>query len=72
MYVFGSGWYGGEGSEWMRGLGLSFTIMWEQGECWTCVRVLVAVVLVGSGQGTWTRVWRGGVVLCLSESGYSV
>ena len=32
--------------EWMRELGLGFTILWGQGECWTCVCVLVAV---GSG-----------------------
>ena len=25
MYVFGSGWCGGEGGEWMRELGLGFT-----------------------------------------------
>ena len=25
MYVFGSGWVGGVGGEWVRGLGLGFT-----------------------------------------------
>ena len=25
-------------------LSMGFTILWEQGECWTCVCVLVAVV----------------------------
>ena len=25
MYVFGSGWHGWRGGEWMRGLGLGFT-----------------------------------------------
>ena len=34
---------GGEGGEWMRELGLGFTNP-VQGECWTCVCVLVAVV----------------------------
>ena len=33
-----------EGGEWMRELGFGFTNLWEQGECWTCVCVLVAVV----------------------------
>ena len=37
---------GGEGGEWMRELGLGFTNPVEQGECWTCVCVLVAVVWV--------------------------
>ena len=37
MYVFGSGRSGSRGGEWMRGLGLGFTILWEQGECWTYV-----------------------------------
>ena len=37
---------GGEGGEWMRELGLGFTNPLGQGECWTCVCVLVAVVWV--------------------------
>ena len=53
---------GGEGGEWMRGLGLGFTNPVGTGECWTCVWVAV-----GSEQEAWTRVWRGGVVLCLCE-----
>ena len=38
---------GGEGGgvEWMRGLGFDFTNP-EGTECWTCVCVLVAVVVV--------------------------
>ena len=35
--------------------------------CWMCVCVWFAVVWVGSGRGAWTRVWRGGVVLCMCE-----
>ena len=55
---------GGEGCEWMRGLGLGFTNPARTGGgCWTCVWVAV----VWSGYGAWTRVWRGGVVLCLCE-----
>ena len=37
---------GGEGGEWMRELGWALPILWGQGECWTCVCVLVAVVWV--------------------------
>ena len=40
-------------------------ILCEQGECWTCVNVLAAVVWVGSGEGSWTIVWSSGVVLCM-------
>ena len=42
---------GGEG-EWMRGMRFGFTNPVGEGECWTCVCVLVAVVwivYVGSG-----------------------
>ena len=35
---------GGEGGEWMRELGLGITNPLGQGECCTCVCVLVAVV----------------------------
>ena len=38
----GAAWVGR--GEWMRGLGLDLPILLEQGECWTCVCVLVAVV----------------------------
>ena len=44
MYVFGSGRRGRRGGDWMRGLGLGFTNPVEQGECWACVCVLVAVI----------------------------
>ena len=37
---------GEEGGEWMRELGWALPILWGQGECWTCVCVLVAVVWV--------------------------
>ena len=37
---------GGEGGEWTRELGWALPILWGQGECWTCVCVLVAVVWV--------------------------
>ena len=43
---------GNVGGEWVSGLedwGWALPILWEQGECWTCVCVLVAVVYVGSG-----------------------
>ena len=37
---------GGEGGESMRRLVWALPILWEPGECWTCVCVLVAVVWV--------------------------
>ena len=37
---------GGKGGEWMRGFSFGFTILWEQGECWTFVCGWVAVVWV--------------------------
>ena len=41
---------GGEGGEWMGGLGLGFSNpMGTVGGCWTCVCILVVVVYVGSG-----------------------
>ena len=40
--------------------------MWEQGEGWTCV-CLGCGIVGGECVGDWTRVWRGGVVLCLCE-----
>ena len=61
---------GGEGGEWMRGLGLGFTNPVGTGE------VLDVCLCFGGGGvggvggewvGAWIRVWRGGVVLCLCE-----
>ena len=44
---------GGEEGEWMRELGVGlFPILWGQGECWTCVCVLVAGGVGGVG-GEW-------------------
>ena len=38
---------GVEGGEWMKRIGFGhIPILWGQGECWTCVCVLVAVVWV--------------------------
>ena len=36
---------GGVGGEWMRDLGSGFTNSLGTGECWTCVCILVAVVV---------------------------
>ena len=35
---------GGVGGEWMRDWVWALPILWGQGECWTCVCVLVAVM----------------------------
>ena len=48
---------GREGGEWMRRLGLGFTNPVGTGE----------VLDVCLWYGAWTKVWRGGVVLCLCE-----
>ena len=67
MYVFGSGWCGCRGGEWMRELGLGFTNPVGTGGvldvclCFGCGGVSVEWVWV------WTRVGSGGVVLCLCE-----
>ena len=63
MDVFGSGWRGWRWVEWMTGLGLALPILWEHGECWTCICGLVALVWVGSGLGPGSA----RVVLCLCE-----
>ena len=36
---------GGEGGEWIRGLGLGFTNPVGRGECWTCVCVAMVWVV---------------------------
>ena len=57
---------GEEGGEWMRGLGLGFTNpMGTGGVLDVCLCLGCGCEGVGSGLGTWARVWRGGVVLCL-------
>ena len=53
---------GGEGVSGREDWVCALPILWDQGKCWTCVCVLVAVVLVGSGYGAWTRAWRGNVL----------
>ena len=60
--MFGSRRRGGEGSEWMIGLGVGFTNPVGTGGvldaclCFVCGGVGVEWV------GAWTRVWRGGVM----------
>ena len=54
---------GGEGSEWIRGLGLSFTNPVGTGGVLGVCLCLVTVVWVGSGLGPGS----GGVGLCLCE-----
>ena len=69
MYAFGSGDVGGEGGKRMRGLSLGFTILWEQGECWACICVRVAVVLVvyvGVDMGLGPRYVGVGWCVCVS------
>ena len=58
---------GAVGDEWVTGLGLGFT---NSGGTWgkwdVCVLVAVVwVVLEESGWPAWSRVWQGGVVLCM-------
>ena len=46
------------GGEWIRGLlGLGFRILWEHGECWTCV--CVGCGGVGGGLGLSLEGWGG-------------
>ena len=55
---------GGVGSEWVTGLGSSFTNSGRHGESEVCVLIAVVwVVLAESGWVAWVRVWKGGVVL---------
>ena len=58
---------GVEGSEWMRGLGLGFTN--PVGTVDVCLYFGCGGVGGVGGEWImdWTRFWRGGVVLCLSE-----
>ena len=46
----------GSGGEWIRGLGLALPILCEQGECMTCVCVLVMWIVA------WISVCKGGVM----------
>ena len=61
---------GGEGGEWIRGLGLGFTNPVGTGGvldvclCFGCGGV---GGVGGEGVGAWARVGSGGVVLCLCE-----
>ena len=63
------------GGEWMRGLDLGFTTpvgtggVLDECLCFGCDGVRG---VGGEWVGAWTRVWRGGVVLCLYEAGFSV
>ena len=56
---------GGDGGEWIRGLGLSLTNPVERG------RALDMCLCCGGVCGEWVRdwvmVWKGGVVLCRCE-----
>ena len=72
VYVFGSGGKGGEGGEWMRRLDLSFTNPVGTEEVWTLCLCLCCGGVCGEWVGGLTRVWRGGVVLCLCESEFFV
>ena len=67
MYVFGSGQRGWRGGEWMRGLGLGFPILWEQGECWTCVCFGCGGVSGVGGEWVGLGPGSGVLVLCLCE-----
>ena len=53
---------GGVDGEWIRRLGLAFTNpVGNEGQCWICVCVWVAVVWVCMwGVGSWIMVWKGG------------
>ena len=58
---------GGVGGEWVTGLGLSFTNSggtWGSGVC-LCFGCGGVGGVRESGWAAWSRVWEGGVVLCL-------
>ena len=64
---------GGVGGEWMRELGLGFTNpLGTGGVLDMCLCFGCGGVGGVGGEGAWTRVGSGGVVLCLCESGLSV
>ena len=68
MYVFGSGRVGVEVDEWMRGLGFTNPVRtWEVLDVRLCFGCGGVGGIGGEWVGAWTRVWRGGVVLCLCE-----
>ena len=59
---------GGEGGEWMRELGLGFTnLVGTGGVLDMCLSFGCGGVGGVGGEWAWTRVWSGGVVLCLCE-----
>ena len=66
MYVFGSGRRGWRGGEWIIGLGLGFANPVGTGGVLN-VYLCIDCGGVGDVGGVWTRVWRGGVMLCLCE-----
>ena len=66
MYVFGSGWRGWRGGEWMRGLGLGFTNpVGTGGVLDVCVLWLR---LCGRWSGALTMAWRGRGVMYMLVS----
>ena len=61
---------GGEGGEWMRGLGLGFTNPVGTGgvlDVCLCLGCSDVGGVGGEWVGAWNRVWKSGVALCLCE-----